>query len=264
MSITIALIGTDGIVLAADDRMVMKTATMLNYYGDSQKLWTLKKRYGLMAANNNAGFSNWIINEITAFVENTDKSYLHKYYDTKFVDNIKNIDTYEEIIYQFARYANEAYRNFFGGFLNDITKMPDDLGLNFSLAGYNSMGQNQPQIHSLRSATLFTPSLEPGHCILGIPVVGNYYISRLRDSLFAEENGITIPKQSINVLKKLAVLIIIETAKYSKNVSDIAKMKIVREREKVEDILKPDIEAITKEVSKITCDADFMELLRSK
>jgi len=85
--------------------------------------------------------------------------------------------------------------------------------LAFTVAGYDA--RHEPQIHFLSSDKSFSPDLIRDYVSSGIPFVCEYWMSKLWDKLFDGERPNSIPKVKVETLKRLTVMFIRETAKFT-------------------------------------------------
>jgi hypothetical protein len=249
MSISIAIIGIDGIVLATDDRTVLTGSGIQKHRDGSQKMWILQDRYGGMSVNMNAGSSDWIIENFMDSLERPER-----YWDTDKLELMK-IDDYRRLVSYSASYLMAMCKPF--AFDKEQMQSGSSFSFGFTLAGYQS---TEPQIHWLHSSQLFFPSLRRDYCIGGISSVGEYYIQKLWGYLFENRDNMINPLKNKNILKRLAYLIGIETHKNNNGVSDNITLKVVASNG-IESVNEAEIKDIKKEVNKITDDIKLMKLL---
>jgi len=245
MSIAIAIIGLDGIVLATDKRVTISNQVgMLKYRDIGSKLLMLSKRdrslAGLAGVSNNRGLQDWIL-----------EAYRYRHLS----DEDTNLDTFESMVQDFARFiVSEISQN--------ISSMPERFirrerfDLDFMLVGYNAT--DRAQIYRLDSDTSFTPDLKYDYWVSGWPMVAEYWMQKLWSHLFGQSGNIR-PKASIESLKKLAVMLILETHKYTEAVGETIEMMTVMAGNAIQTIDSGEIDAIKTDIVAIT---DEREVLR--
>lgn len=192
MSIGIALVGADGIILASDSR---KRYLDGSYNDNAQKVFNLTTTVGLIGIGQHAEYQDWLILKF-ASKHRTDMQ-------TK---------TFEEIIDSFVRDIKEDYDYITSKVSRYLLSQPVS-ELTFILAGYNSEGN--PCIVGLDSSASdypFAPAYitNPPRCVAGIESIWWYWINQL------EEQKLKLEDLSIKSLKLLVTFIINETAKVNK------------------------------------------------
>jgi 20S proteasome alpha/beta subunit len=185
MSIVVSLIGMDGIVLATDSQR-----NKGNYSTISEKLFALTPNIGLMTLGYNAEFRRFVIES--------------------WLEANQNINcSYSDICFNFAlNFKNKIEPYFTKEFRLQLYLSKDSL--DFIIGGYDT--NKQSRIFSISSSgnMPFSP-LECEPCYIdGIKEVGIYWSKKTKvDELIAKQ------KLSCEFLKRFAVMVILETIKFS-------------------------------------------------
>jgi len=253
MSISIAIVGKDGIVLATDDRTTFVGGDIKKRRDGAGKMWTFKDRFGLMSVNMNQGSSDYIVKSLTDMLEHPEKYYVPSSYLTR-IKELSNIDEFIEICSSHFNGLCKPY-----SFSKEQLDLGNNLSFGFTVTGYNDKGCKQ--IAYLHSAQSFFPMLKYDYCIGGTTFIGEHYMQKLWPYLFKFEDDVCIPLQNKDLLKKLATLIIIETSKNSEAVSDNVKMRVIT-NDGIETPNKDKIDQLKSECNEIAGEDKLMELLK--
>ncbi len=215
MSISVAIIGIDGIVLAADSRVTSKSANaeMVLYHNAGKKL-SLRKisnelKIGIASVNDNKGFDEWLLDD-----------YFNSQYKAV-KDKISNFSDFVLSFSGFIKHMVELY----------VKDMPDKFvtregfNLGYTIVGYKS--QNDPQIHFLQSSHSFSPDIKRDYYIAGIPSIGDYWMMKMWRQLFGDKIDKPTPKIKVEILKKIAVMLISETSKLNNSVGGKISMVVL-------------------------------------
>jgi len=194
MSLAIGMIGIDGIVLATDSRKMETMGELKNIVDNSKKLWAFQKyRLGITAVSNDEPFSNWLLNKIPAILEREDVSSLG--YEEK-MDKISI-----ELSRLYKQYIREHAFSIEGNF---------QWGMDFMIAGFAS--PKKPRLLDI-SAQISKAGFVPRYYqfqIQGIIAQAFSIFGNFRELLYKRVNDIEIPVQNVEILRKVATLIIDE------------------------------------------------------
>ena len=255
MSISIAIAGIDGIVLATDSRVTVKNENigMLTYRDVGKKLWVLKKGEivaGLTTVSTNRGLQEWLVNhyineELPSLPNRRSKDSKAEKEKPSFA-----IDSFDMLTLHFSNYLKGWINNYVTGMPQQFVSR-EGFTLGFTLAGYDA--HHKPQIHFLHSDTSFSPDLKQDYVVSGIPFVCEYWMLKLWKNLFGGERSAPIPKAKMKTLKRLAVMLIRETAKFNSiAVGGKIQMIIIGKDGKLGQIGQREIRQIESHAAKIT------------
>jgi 20S proteasome alpha/beta subunit len=228
MSIIMALMGIDGIVLATDSRLTSHWKETSEIRDDEKKLWVLKSNIGLVYACNDLPFSKWLISKMESEVINLEENAT-----LDFVDKIQKVS--ENINRYYSYYAQSHPMQFMvdtGGF-----------DMEFIFAGYSG---SKPKIISLSSQAKkanFACRSYP-YCIAGLPNVANYWMIKFKEHLYTKMEGEDIPLQHTSVLRNIAIMIINEVGISSFEVGVKPIQMVIIKQSEVVPIDAQDIEAL--------------------
>ncbi len=254
MSLSIALRGTDGIVLVTDDRTTYTGGGIEKRRDGSKKLWEIGNRFGLLSVNNNQGSASYLIEKLVDTFEHPEK-----YFKEPYVAQIKNecdIDVFADLCSTELNTICKPY-----SFSKEQLDLGNNLSFGFTVAGYTNV--KTTKIVNLHSSQFFFSSVRKDYCIGGITVLGEYYMQKLWDKLFAYKDGICEPLCDVRLLKKLAVLILLETHRSHESVSDNINMRIITP----EGIVSPsfaEIKQLKSECDRITNVPKLLRMLRKE
>lgn len=187
MTLTVCLMGSDGMVLCTDSRGTFGDPRGLTAQNDTLKKLFLIRNVGVMTAGSTQG--NMIIEEIARVVDN------------------ENITNCTAIMEKIREVANSKFSDWFVGFpffpvpgQNPAFVRPT---VQFTIAGYDEEnGEPVPRIYSMSSPTSFAPNLhEYGFALGGVP----YYALYLLNRIYTRD-------QNVKSLQRLAAYVITETA----------------------------------------------------
>jgi len=207
MSIAIGLIGTDGIVLATDSRLSRQEGGATYHEDNSQKLWALTETIGLMSTGYNSGYRHFLVDYIQEIILPQVRQEIIKTQkrDMSFIEVVDYCSqTIKEHVARYTKYY-------------DVLKAAG--GMDFILAGYDI---NTPKLFSIdvyNVITPFVPSESYRYCVSGVKDIGIHWIQTIGF------NGMA--PQPIEFLQKLAVTIILETAKVNDMVAEPIQLAIV-------------------------------------
>jgi len=230
MSIGIALIGTDGIILATDSR---KTFLDNRHSDNSQKIFDLSPTVGIISIGGHAGYQDWLID-----------NYI---YTQKLQPNDKKTKTMEDIINTFAHSAREDY-DYITKRTSQFERLHPINRLMFIIAGYNSDGN--PSIVNLDSgisAYPFSPDsmTSPPMCIVGVDLIWDYWVKKL------EQANCKIETLNTKSLKLLVTFIIQETARASDLVGGKPQIIIIKRGKGIQRINNKEIERLQSQVDNL-------------
>jgi 20S proteasome alpha/beta subunit len=251
MSISVAIIGTDGIVLAADSRVTSKSYTveMSLLHNAGKKLWVKrigdKFSIGVASVANNAGFQHWLIDY-----------YLNVEVKAK-EDKLTDFDVF---IFGFSSYIKQMVE-LYAKDMPDKFISRDAFDLGFTVVGY--MGK-EPQIHYLQSSHSFSPDIKHDYYVAGVPSIGDYWMMKLWKHLFDDKSDSPKPKVNTEILKRLAVMIVSETSKLNNSVGGRISMVVLRGDGTAEIIKQQEMDSIKKQIAIITGEKRLLESLSER
>ena len=248
MSISVSIIGNDGIVLATDSRVTIRSLPVLTHHDTATKLWDLGGVVGLMTVNDNRGFSEWL-------VESYKKRQLTKENMEK-----QQLNDFEGIALNFSYFLNQMFTQYVKDTPQQFLKS-QGYELGFTIAGYDSSGD--PKIQYLSSYDSFTPNLVDNYHVAGIPGVGDYWMARLHKHLFGVEAGLKVYKMGLQGLKVLATTIISETAQINEHVGGNIQMATINKDLGFLRIETVEVERINKDVEELTDERKIVKYLES-
>ena len=194
MSIGLALIGTDGIVLATDSKLVINNDGQIEER-NCQKLWIEDNSIGLMNASGDATLAESYRKHF----------YLHK-------ATIINWETksFEEKVKIFSAFVRDEFKLYGGN--KSLAKKYDGYLLEFALVGYSGSSPKIAYMYSYDKRIPFYPRYSHYYYVLGIHNIAQYWITK-----FGLYNSDGMPTQNVNTLKNIAVMIINETSIHHKD-----------------------------------------------
>jgi len=216
MSLSITFIGTDGIVMATDSRLVVQQGEFSRHRDNEQKLWKIEDNYGLTCVDNHSGYANFLREEFISIV-----SAMKKKSGAKTI-NIREMVKMMSLFLkgQFAPYAE---------MMSDTILKGSGYTMEFVLAGY--MGKN-PKVFKLSSQATkypFSETIIVDWCPSGISSIANYWMEKLRNCIYEYSDNKVIPREDVETLKKIAVIIIDETSQvFSDYVGGAIQVAIIK------------------------------------
>jgi len=180
MSISISLIGSDGIVVATDSlRASFNPRNIQQDY--AQKLWLWKDSLAIMIIGSNTRYSDWV---------------MERFSKTK----LASLSDFEEIVDAFSKYASEDYLSH--AIDKNRESPPEDIMI-YVMAGYSKEGDAKiVQLDSSRPSMLFIPKpIESPH-VLSFEATADYWLRKL-----------TYKTWDTNSLMRLAIFLINESSK---------------------------------------------------
>lgn len=230
MSIGIALVGADGIILASDSR---KRYSDGSYNDNAQKIFELTPKVGVIGIGQHAEYQDWLIVKFAS-----------KPYRT----NVRTQDLpFEDIVDSFLRDIKEDYDYITSKVSRYILSHPMS-ELTFILAGYNSEGK--PCIVALDSSASdypFAPAYmaNPPRGVAGIESIWTYWVNQL------EEQNFKLEDLSIKSLKLLVAFIINETAKANKLVGGSPQIAVIQQDKNVKMLNSQEIEQLQSQIANL-------------
>ncbi|MBM3119322.1 MAG: hypothetical protein FJ006_07220 [Chloroflexi bacterium] len=208
MSIAIGLIGKDGIVLATDSKMNVSTETGVNYDdNNSQKLWKLADNLGWASTGTQQGYRQYLLEMCQRVLRKNGTDNLSEEAIKSLTDTIRN-----DFMNQVKAFGDELARQLL------TTKIA------IIVAGYDD--DNNPAILSIRtyataSGIPFIRDIRHDYCI--------YSADSTAENLIIKTGVIHRMKHGleINMLKKLAGLLIEETKMSNKAVGGKIQMATI-------------------------------------
>lgn len=234
MSLAIVLVGKDGIVMASDSREMAQGGGIDYHRDDVHKLSNLSDYIGVMSVGNFVGFANWLLS----------------YFETEFLPNEKyDSANVKELSVIFSQFLKKEY----GIYSKDIS--PSWLSSNenliyFVIAGYTKDGQ--PQIIRVsnegRRPTFAPELLDEPYYFSGKNSVAYYLVRKI---------GLKQPIEAMDteLLKRIAILMITETAKVDDHVALPIDMVVIEKGSLIKSIGKD-------EIARMNADSSFMRLLK--
>lgn len=250
MSLVIGLIGTDGIVLATDSRLISEHNETSEILDNEKKLFIIDNNIGLMFSSNDLALTKNLakIAEQDVLLKTENKS-------LAFTDKINLVS--EAFTTKYSYYAhNHPVQDMLTAGWFDIE---------FIFAGYSRLHEKPtPNMILLASSAKKANFVlnHKLHCISGVTQVANYWRIKLTNYIYKKEEGTEIPIQSTNVLQKVAVMIIDESSKASYKIGGPIQMKIIRPNT-VDEISSDDLEILREKIRKtVTNEHDIFEHLQ--
>ncbi|MGD0355095.1 MAG: hypothetical protein ABSB31_06605 [Dehalococcoidia bacterium] len=231
MSIALALVGTDGILVATDSATMSYKNAILEIANDSQKLWTLKDNLALMHVTTDREFTDWIREDIEVVTG------LDKLRKLGFKGKVQSLSAYliskYGIYYQYPESMEQA-----------IAMTGENDVMEFVIAGYTKYTKSKiAQIVSLRSgigASLFRPRPHHNWHIAGVIDVANYLFDKVCLGLYSNKwNG--EPLQTTKILQNVAAWIIYEMSQRTKTVGFPIQMAVIPKDGDLYHVKKKDI-----------------------
>jgi 20S proteasome alpha/beta subunit len=213
MSVAMGLIGIDGIVLATDSRLTMQEGNITYHEDTSQKLWKLTNEIGLMSTGYNSGYRHFLVDYCNAIT----LPELNKNIDTLKSSGKLPIDyklNYLELVNHFAMAIREHVKPFVESY--DALRLAG--GMDFILAGYDKEEAKIFSIDVYNRATPFVPNICGRYYFSGVKEIGLYWKRKLNLERY------NFP---ITFLKKLAVMIILETIKTHDMIGEPVQLAII-------------------------------------
>ncbi len=235
MSIAIAIIGKDGIVLATDSCLTSQYpfedgGTYPQHQNDFVKLWNVNNALGIAGVSNYAGYESRIV---------------------EIFQQVCKTQTYNELIEEFRTCMRDDISQSFT--LNLTVKEQRDMALkllkdqvDIILAGYNN---GIPQLKHI-SWNLTTAKELPirnicGHYyIAGVPNIAHYWVRKVEKDL---------PSMNIRQLKRFITFLIIEST-YFKTIKEPIQMLTIEREIGVKSIDNGEIDRMVKEIKTIRDD----------
>jgi 20S proteasome alpha/beta subunit len=222
MTLTVALVGKDGIVVGADSRGTFGDVRAVTAQNDTMKKVHLMGNVGVTMAGVETGYQ--IIEEVRKIVEE---------------QGIKDAtDTFAKL----REISRQRFNEWFDGWpffpnpgQNQAFMRPS---VQFSLAGYDTQdGQRIPRLYSMMSNVDFAPNLHTyGFALAGVASYALYLLNRLYG-----------PDMSIKTLKRLAAYVITETATQDGKVGGPVQLGIVIPNGKPNMLTKDEVDKINEE-----------------
>jgi len=220
MSISICLLGTDGLLLAADSRLslISEDRKSTHTENNSQKLFRITDNMGIVSIGTHEDYRKYVLGKIIEHYENT-----------------KEIATVEKVV----EIMKSDYLLRVSGF-NDSTMRRVSFQMVSIIAGYNG---NKPYIISCDSGAdygllPFALGKRPFRCIHGMDTIADYWIKKLNIDVKLEE-GV-----SITYLKKLATLLIVESASFMDSIGLPIQMATISKKKGFQFIGKSEIDSL--------------------
>ena len=229
MSLAITLVGVDGIVMASDSREMAQAGGIDYHRDDVHKLQNLTERIGVLSVGNYVGFANWLLH----FFETVS---LYKItYDSKDITELSDI---------FSQFLLARYEMYSKGVSPSWLALNENL-IDFTIAGYTKEGRPQIiRLNNIGHQLPFAPELldEP------------YYFSGKTSVAYhlARKFELEQPIKTMNteLLKRVATLMIIETAKIDDHVSPPIDMAVIKQGSSVEYVNKDRVVQLIRIVDK--------------
>jgi hypothetical protein len=202
MTITVALKGIDGIVLATDSQLTMST-----YNTYSSKLWRLTDKIGLISAGYDSGYRHFLIDY-----------FIHRLKVTAKDKSSNNQIEFIEIVNMFSDFVRVHTKKY----IESYSGIKTAGGMDFALVGYHD---GLPKIYSIDMWDIATPFV-PNECMEkfyfgGVSEIGLYWAKKI------DLNNLKLP---CKFLKKLAVMTILETIISSSMCSEPIQMAVVDQK----------------------------------
>lgn len=249
MTIGIALVGTDGIILASDSRKMFLDGS---YNDNAQKIFELTPTVGVVTVGGHAGYQDWLVHKFESKLYRVDEK-------LRAEGGKAEAQTlpFEDTVDLFVRDIREDY--------DFITSKASRLGLSrtvnrlvFILAGYDS--KSKPCVVNLDSGDAnypFAPNyMTPPQCIGGVSEIWQYWTKQF------DEQGVRIEDMNIRVLKLLVTFMISETAKAHNLVGGKPQIAIIRKGKSIENIGSRQIEKLQYQAANMVDIGRITELLR--
>jgi len=204
MSIAVGLVGIDCIVLATDSRVIEESEACKTHHDYAKKLRELCNSVGIMRVGGNRGYSRWLIELYQEILNDIPEEEKQK------------ISGISSVARHFSRVVKNDY-SFYAKGVPPSFQNASGYVMEFVLAGYTSEGE--PRLVSLSSAPKeprFAPCIMNPYYITGITTVGEYIIGKEKKRLY---KGL-----KMEVLKQIAVRIVLETAKHDDRVGGKIQM----------------------------------------
>jgi 20S proteasome alpha/beta subunit len=247
MSLIVGLIGTDGIVLATDSRLILEHDETSEIIDNEKKLFIIDNSIGLMFTSNDL-----------ALTKNLSKKAEHELLKAEnkslpFTDKINKV----------SELLTAGYNNYVSSHFLQVMVDSGGFDMEFIFAGY-SVESSKPNIILLASSAK-KANFVSNHklcCISGITAVANYWKIKLKDSIYKKEGDNVIPIQNTSVLRNVAVMIIDESSKASYKIGGKIQMNIIRPNT-VDEISSDSLEILRAKIRKtVTNEHDIFEHLQ--
>lgn len=239
MTLALAFVGKGGIVMATDSAEA--------YFGDSgklmrielsQKLYKLGKHTGLAIVSQQAGLSEWMVHR----------------FNTTILEHNKGL-AYDDMVNMFTQYVREYWdvytKNMPASLLRDKASQ-----ISFILCGYNA--KDKPSIMrsvSVSTPSIFAPYAFSRYCALGCFDEAEYWIGKIR-------SHIGIDEMSIDILKRLCIYLIRETAeRYPELVQEPVQMLTITKGDGVALVAKKEIATLSKSIRTLSSQNRIIKML---
>jgi 20S proteasome alpha/beta subunit len=186
MSVAIALIGKDGIVLATDSRMTsLDRAGQLRTHDDSYvKLWRISNSAAIAAVGSVAGYENELVEGFQKQVENT--------WD------------FAQIVDKFTEYVRTKWSEAIAHTDPQILLSTSTI-IEFIIVGYEGNSPRIKRVYWERTEQVIVPrsiEVECGYHVAGIAYIADYWLRKIEGHL---------PSMSIEQLEAVATMLIHES-----------------------------------------------------
>jgi 20S proteasome alpha/beta subunit len=212
MSIAIALTGTDGIVIATDERAIGYG----RHRDDEKKLWKLDNNWYLTTVSDCIILSKALIPVV--------KEQMH--------DDLTS-EICEDVMDGIQKKLSQKFKCFVDSFpLASITPNPlSQLDTRFILAGYDNRNFRIVELGTELHSPFFIPAY-PVSCIHSCSEVAHYLLTQFYPHLYKKNKDDEYePLQKTVVLKNIAIMIMIEANRHRNNdIGDNIQMVVIKEK----------------------------------
>ena len=240
MSLAITLVGVDGIVMASDSRETAQAGGISYHRDDVHKLSNLTEYIGIMSVGGSVGFANWLLH----------------YFVTKVLPVLETDSAdITDLSRAFSQFLAAQYQIYSEGMNTNWLVLGENL-IDFTLAGYTQAGQSQIiRLANMGRSIPFVPELldEP-YYFSGKDTVAYHLVRKL---------SLEQPTDTMNVelLKRIATLMIVETAQVDDHVSPPIDLTIIKQGTPVECVKKDEKKQLLGFVNKVVNSGDTLRVL---
>jgi 20S proteasome alpha/beta subunit len=225
MSIAIALIGTDGIILATDSRRLTILGGQISTHNDNyRKLWTIGTNTAIAGVGNIVGYESQLVEG--------------------FQKQVKDTWDFTQIVEKFTQYVRAEWSKA-TEYTNIQILLSTQSIIEFIIIGYQDNIPKIKRVYWERTEQVIVPrniEVEHGSYVAGIPIIAEYRLKELEAVL---------PSMNIEKLKRLATGLIRESA-YFDSIGGAVQMVSIQKDVGMKIISKDELLCIERDATKIS------------
>ncbi len=231
MSIAMAFIGIDGIVLATDSRLSLTdTGEIFTGFNDySQKLWQITENVGCTSIGSQEGYRKWLIDEMARKSKLMPSANFRELY----IEYIQIVQ--DDALKRIKGLGDEVVRTLIRGF-----------NLNMLICGYE---EDKPSVICVElpahGGLPMVPDKVIGYRIHGKGIICEYWFKRL-----GLQKSLANSELPIESLKRIVIMAITETCSYVPYIGGDIQMATITEHEGFKLVDQPEIKEIQTGIEK--------------